>query len=201
MPTRIDDIPWSCEYCYTEHSTYEEAEECEKACKAFLAENPPTCDWCDMPAEHGDLVEDGRCMHFQCRHYDYGWHDTFVGDAENDRYETLQRLRGVEPLPWEYPDVQCGRSSGEEKLYYMQNRGPVGNCILWWAKDYAGYTTHLEDAHVFTVEEAKKVSKREIDVLWDKDFIDSIATRQVDMQKTGKNAGCRCDVLSEVEEG
>ena len=35
-----------------------------------------------------------------------------------------------------------------EKLYYIQNRGCVGNVMLWWRRECAGYTTDLDDATV-----------------------------------------------------
>ena len=70
-----------------------------------------------------------------------------------------------------------------EKLYYMQDaRQYVGNSILWWAKKGRGYTTHIDDAHVFTIKEAKKMSGRDTDVLWRKEYIDARISKHVDVQ-------------------
>ena len=70
-------------------------------------------------------------------------------------------------------------------LFYVQDRRQyVGNDVLWWARNNGGYTTNLDDAEVYTKEEALKVCEnRETDVMWPFDFVNSIARRAVDMQK------------------
>ena len=67
-----------------------------------MGESIHPCPWCDLPASYSS--EDG--WEHLCHHHDYGAHENSEGDAENDAYETLQRLRGVEVLPWEYPHLQ-----------------------------------------------------------------------------------------------
>ena len=43
--------------------------------------------------------------------------------------------------------------------YYLQNceRGHVGNCLLWWRKGGHGYTTNLDDAEQFELEQLADV--------------------------------------------
>lgn len=40
--------------------------------------------------------------------------------------------------------------------YYIHDRtrGFVGNSMMWWRKNHCGYTCNIDDAHVFTREEA-----------------------------------------------
>jgi hypothetical protein len=45
----------------------------------------------------------------------------------------------------------------EPPLYFIQNKGHVGNCLLWWRKGSHGYTTDLNEAEQFTEEEARKI--------------------------------------------
>ncbi len=66
-------------------------------------------------------------------------------------------------------------------LYYIQdNRDFVGNSMLWWRPSGAGYTTDIAQAGQY----AEKPSDRDTDVLWPVDYIESIATLQVDHQNT-----------------
>ena len=45
----------------------------------------------------------------------------------------------------------------EAKMYYVRDmRQVVGNCALWWRKGDAGYTCNLEEAALYTEEEARK---------------------------------------------
>ena len=70
----------------------------------------------------------------------------------------------------------------EEQLYYVQDsRSYSGNCILWWAKDHAGYTCDLDKAHIFTREEVSRI-RRPTDVPWPKEEMDALAFRHVSMQ-------------------
>ena len=43
-----------------------------------------------------------------------------------------------------------------EEMYYIQN-GYVGNSILWWAKDSAGYTTHFLNAGKYPKDKAIEI--------------------------------------------
>jgi len=70
------------------------------------------------------------------------------------------------------------------RMYYLRDdRQVVGNCLLWWRKGRAGYTCNLDDAHVFTKEEAFAQHEcRETDRPYPVDYINSIAYRHVDHQ-------------------
>jgi hypothetical protein len=66
--------------------------------------------------------------------------------------------------------------------YYIQDsRGYVGNDVLWWRPNGNGYTTDLNEAGVYTREEA--YGKRETDVAWPVEHINPLITRTVDMQR------------------
>lgn len=69
-------------------------------------------------------------------------------------------------------------------LYYLQDkRQYVGNDVLWWAKNRAGYTTDVSKAHIFTKDEAVRQHRsRETDIPWPKDYIDGKTRPAVDMQ-------------------
>ncbi|MBL4763539.1 MAG: hypothetical protein JKY93_12685 [Gammaproteobacteria bacterium] len=70
------------------------------------------------------------------------------------------------------------------ELYYLQdNRGYVGNDLLWWAKNGRGYTTDLSKAEIYTKEDAVSQNKcRETDIPWPKDYVDAKTRPAVDMQ-------------------
>ena len=72
----------------------------------------------------------------------------------------------------------------DDGLYYLQDsRSYVGNCPSWWAKDRAGYTTKLDEAHRFTFDEAMRQHReRSTDIPWPCSEIDSLARLTVDMQ-------------------
>lgn len=72
--------------------------------------------------------------------------------------------------------------------YFIQDtRQYVGNCVLWWAKDGAGYTTHLDEA--WEVEEAKAreiESNRSTDKAIPAKLARASASIQVDMQRLAR---------------
>jgi lipopolysaccharide biosynthesis regulator YciM len=70
------------------------------------------------------------------------------------------------------------------RLFYLQDkRCYVGNDILFWAKNGAGYVTDVSKAHIYTQEEAfKQHRSRETDIPWPKDYIDAKTRPAVDMQ-------------------
>jgi len=82
--------------------------------------------------------------------------------------------------------VEMMQKDHEKELYYLQDaRSYVGNDILFWAKNGAGYTTDLNRAEVYTREEAVKQNQcRETDIPWPKSYIDSKRRPAVDMQYT-----------------
>lgn len=71
-----------------------------------------------------------------------------------------------------------------EQLFYLQDsRGYVGNDVLWWAKNGAGYTTDLNKAEVYSFEKAQAQHNcRETDIPWPKEYIDQRTRPAVDMQ-------------------
>ena len=70
-------------------------------------------------------------------------------------------------------------------LYYLQDsRQYVGNSMLWWRAGGAGYTTNLEEAGVFTQDQAFRQHRvRDTDRPWSKSYVDGHANRHVDHQK------------------
>lgn len=74
-------------------------------------------------------------------------------------------------------------------LYYLQDtRQYVGNCILLWRKGNAGYTCNLDDAAVFTKEDAfNRHRNRKSDKPRLKSKMDKAAVRHVDMQDIRKH--------------
>lgn len=70
--------------------------------------------------------------------------------------------------------------SGQKKYFLQDTRDMVGNCMLFWRKGSRGYTTRIEEAELFTVEEA--LSHRKTDRPWPEDLIRGIARLTVDHQ-------------------
>lgn len=78
----------------------------------------------------------------------------------------------------------------EDSYYVQDSRQYVGNSVLWWRKDRAGYTTNLAEAHVFTEAEADACRRdRATDIPWPKAAIDAIADLHVDMQRLREAKG------------
>lgn len=48
----------------------------------------------------------------------------------------------------------------DNRKYFIQHRGYVGNCLLWWGPDRCGYTCDLNKAGRYTVEEVKQITGR-----------------------------------------
>lgn len=66
-------------------------------------------------------------------------------------------------------------------LYFLQDtRSVVGNCMVFWAKDCCGYTTNLEDAHLFTLDEA--IGHRSTDRPWPAEQMWKLSKPRVDVQ-------------------
>lgn len=68
--------------------------------------------------------------------------------------------------------------------YYIQDtRQYVGNNMLFWAKG-GGYTCHIDEAQIFSKEDAKAIHKnRKSDKPWRVSIIRKASTLQCDMQK------------------
>lgn len=72
----------------------------------------------------------------------------------------------------------------EKRFYLSCTRDSVGTNEEFWALDGGGYTTNLDKAHVYTLEEAqdKWNRARVIDVPVDADKVDALARYRVDFQ-------------------
>lgn len=71
----------------------------------------------------------------------------------------------------------------DKQFYLRDSRSDVGDSCMFWAKDGAGYTTNLDKAHVYTLEEAQRYfDGRGTDVPYSKDQVDQLATVRVDHQ-------------------
>ena len=70
-----------------------------------------------------------------------------------------------------------------ERLFYVQN-GYVGNSMLWWKHNNAGYACDIRQARMFTQEELGKMQsiKEGSKKAWPKDYIDQRAVQHVDSQ-------------------
>lgn len=82
--------------------------------------------------------------------------------------------------------------------FYIQRcaSGYVGNCILWWRKGGAGYTTNLDDAEVFDESDEiflNIVKDRGTFVAWEIDYTNSCAHRHVDHQNINSCMAYRAD--------
>lgn len=81
------------------------------------------------------------------------------------------------------------------QLFYLRDsRSNVGSTCLFWAQDGCGYTSDLNKAHVYTLEEAqRKFNSRHTDVPLCKELVDELATVRVDHQylvDSGTKTGC-----------
>lgn len=117
--------------------------------------------------------------------------DAFYGpdsDERDQRYAeicTCGHRRDVHALG--LCDCGCANFTKETQFYMQDMRQIVGNCMLWWAKDGAGYTCNLKLAHVYSeVEILKQSLWRVNDIAWPKGYIDALVTPMVDQQKVGK---------------
>ena len=65
----------------------------------------------------------------------------------------------------------------------IDRRGFVGNDVLFWVKDYHGYTTNVDKAHVFTEEEAiRKDRGRSTDCAIPLEEVTAAVRKAVDFQ-------------------
>lgn len=77
--------------------------------------------------------------------------------------------------------------SGSDDQYYLQDsRDFVGNDMLFWMLG-GGYTTDVNQAEIFTRDSAlQRHIKRETDIPWPKNYIESITRTVVDVQYVDK---------------
>lgn len=69
----------------------------------------------------------------------------------------------------------------KEELYYIQDtRQVVGNCALWWKSKRCGYTTDIDEAGLYSQEEAFSIAAgRDTDKPWPKSIIEKHIVRHV----------------------
>ena len=67
------------------------------------------------------------------------------------------------------------------KLYYIQNKGYVGNCLLWWREGGHGYTCNLDEAWRVDEAKAREITavRRGEDVAWPVEEAEAMAQRHV----------------------
>jgi len=81
-------------------------------------------------------------------------------------------------------DDEITRLKATDEYYLQDNSTYVGNDVLWWKRNCAGYTTDLSQAHVFTKARALSQHKcRDTDIPWPKGYIDQLTRPAVDMQR------------------
>lgn len=70
-------------------------------------------------------------------------------------------------------------------MYYIQNKGYVGNCLLWWREGGNGYTCDLSEAWRLPEEKANDIckSRPEEDIPHPVDLVNSIAVRHVSCEQ------------------
>ena len=70
-----------------------------------------------------------------------------------------------------------------EEQYYIHSGDYVGNAMLWWGLNSVGYTTDLDKAHKFCLDEAKAIlNNKKGDVAYSVDYINRRISKTVDMQ-------------------
>lgn len=82
------------------------------------------------------------------------------------------------------------------KFYLQDNRTYNGNYMMWWAKGRQGYTSDLQNAHIFTADELAEMSLRETDIIWDCEYINTKIKHCIDYQDCNhKEMQEICDIL------
>ncbi|WP_034639952.1 hypothetical protein [Chitinilyticum aquatile] len=72
---------------------------------------------------------------------------------------------------------------GEPLFYLQDSRGYVGNDMMFWAQEGAGYTTDLRKAQKYTLAEAQAQHDcRHTDIPWPCEYIEARTRPAVDMQ-------------------
>ncbi len=72
-----------------------------------------------------------------------------------------------------------------DELFYIQTKGYVGNCILFWRLKDQGYTCHLSDAQKYTREEAESRCRPGEDRMIPVSVVEGAASLMVDHQRLG----------------
>lgn len=71
-----------------------------------------------------------------------------------------------------------------EELYYIQSRGCVGNCLLWWAEGGHGYVCDLSKAWRVPKSQAESIcsDRPTQDIPWPVALVDAVSERHVNCQ-------------------
>jgi hypothetical protein len=71
-----------------------------------------------------------------------------------------------------------------EPLFYISNRQPVGNCVMWWKFDGQGYTCNLEQAWKVPESRALAICRHrpDMDKAHPVELVQQAARRHVDWQ-------------------
>jgi hypothetical protein len=72
-------------------------------------------------------------------------------------------------------------STKQEELFYIQNKGYCGNCLIWWRIGGHGYTCNLDEAWMVTREKAESIcsDRPKQDIMWLAEIINGISVRHV----------------------
>lgn len=81
--------------------------------------------------------------------------------------------------------------SADQGLCYMQVKGYSGNSLLWWRKGKSGYTCDIQQAHVFTHDEAMRQHRMrpDVDFPWRKEYIDARVQLHVNVETISPKEG------------
>lgn len=88
------------------------------------------------------------------------------------KMKSRERLEKLKALP-------------DDEMYYVQDsRSYVGNAVLWWAINGAGYVTDPKKAHKYTKSEiiSDFGEGRETDIVWPAGHVESAVREFVDIQ-------------------
>jgi len=72
-----------------------------------------------------------------------------------------------------------------QTLYYIQSRGCVGNCALWWRAGGSGYTCDLKQAWKVTFQEAVRIcrDRPQEDIPRPVELVDRLSEQHLDVQQ------------------
>ena len=109
-------------------------------------------------------------------------------------------------LPIPSPQFHCRISlTGFKPLavwYYIQNRGYVGNCIIWWREGGHGYTCNLDEAWKVNEAKAQELcsSRDGKDVMWSVAEVNVLTQRHLTDESLRKlKTRVRIRALKEVQ--
>lgn len=81
-------------------------------------------------------------------------------------------------------------------FYLRDTRSNTGSSCMFWAENGNGYTTNLDRAHVYTLEEAQShFNDRHTDVPLSKALVDELVTVRVDHQYLDESQGVKSPMV------